>query len=185
MKGISYTHSTPEYDNQYFPSDVPFKKGYSKFIDCGAYDGDTIEKLYYEKGKIDTIVAFEPSYPKYNSLIQKIKDSDEKYANNLFTYPCGVYSELKQLMFIGELWEGGRIYEDGESLIQCLPLDYALGNFSPTFIKMDIEGAEYEALLGAKMTIHKFKPDLAICVYHFLSDLYSNTSDTFYNLLIL
>lgn len=39
-----------------------------------------------------------------------------------------------------------------------------------TFIKMDIEGAEHNALLGAEKTIKKYHPKLAICVYHSIED---------------
>ena len=41
-----------------------------------------------------------------------------------------------------------------------------------TFLKMDIEGAEYNALLGAEQTIRRHSPKLAICVYHGYDDLW-------------
>ncbi|SEL47487.1 methyltransferase, FkbM family [Roseovarius azorensis] len=40
------------------------------------------------------------------------------------------------------------------------------------FIKMDIEGAELTALRGAQKTIERFRPSMAICVYHKLIDFY-------------
>jgi hypothetical protein len=41
------------------------------------------------------------------------------------------------------------------------------------FIKMDIEGAEMSALRGAEGALRRFRPKLAICVYHSLSDFWS------------
>ena len=38
------------------------------------------------------------------------------------------------------------------------------------FIKLDIEGAEIEAINGAIATIKKFKPKMAVCIYHNQSD---------------
>jgi hypothetical protein len=58
------------------------------------------------------------------------------------------------------------ISETGTIEINCAPLDEILADSSPTYIKMDIEGAELSALLGAKQVIQEFKPVLAISVYH-------------------
>lgn len=52
----------------------------------------------------------------------------------------------------------------------------ALDEFLPegfTFLKADIEGYEYKMLMGAAKTIKKFKPRLAICIYHNATDFYS------------
>ncbi|NHL29206.1 FkbM family methyltransferase, partial [Clostridium botulinum] len=45
--------------------------------------------------------------------------------------------------------------------MSTISIDEGIRNFNPTFIKMDIEGAEYEALLGTKSMIEKWKPNLA------------------------
>jgi FkbM family methyltransferase len=171
IRGRYVASTSPEYDSQYFPTDVPFEKGYSKFIDCGAYNGDTIEKLFEEKGKIDTLIAFEPDIQNYDVLIHKIRDNKGKFANNIFTYPCGVYSKLEQFKFVDKQGSGNWISEEGTSVIQCVSIDDVLAHHTPTFIKMDVEGAEYEALLGAKSIIQDYRPDLAICVYHSIADL--------------
>lgn len=50
-------------------------------------------------------------------------------------------------------------------------LDNLLQGRLVTFIKMDIEGSELKALMGAKETIRKYKPKLAICLYHKKEDI--------------
>jgi hypothetical protein len=54
--------------------------------------------------------------------------------------------------------------------IDVATIDSVLGGTSVDIIKMDIEGAEYRALLGAQNSIKKHKPRLAICLYHNIED---------------
>ena len=159
-----------ETNNQYFPADIPFKKGYSRFIDCGAFTGDTIAQLQKTKGTVDTVIAFESDVQNFKVLTEMIKENKESIAENVLLYPCGVWSRLEQLRFNSGQGSGSVLSEDGTSVIQCVALDDVLSDFIPTFIKMDIEGAEYEALLGARKMIQNYKPDLAISVYHSIID---------------
>jgi hypothetical protein len=54
----------------------------------------------------------------------------------------------------------------GEVEVDCVPLDAVLGAPAPTYLKMDIEGAEVDTLVGASRTIREHAPVLAICCYH-------------------
>jgi hypothetical protein len=58
-------------------------------------------------------------------------------------------------------------------MVQCCAIDHVLPTFAPTYITMDIEGSEIEALKGCEQTIRKHKPALAISVYHRISDLWN------------
>jgi hypothetical protein len=54
----------------------------------------------------------------------------------------------------------------GEYEVECVSLDDILAEKKPSFIKMDIEGSELDALAGAENTIKKNLPVLAVCSYH-------------------
>ncbi len=60
----------------------------------------------------------------------------------------------------------------GATQIPCRRLDDVLGKTGASFIKMDIEGAEYDALCGAAEVIRRHHPVLSICLYHRQADVW-------------
>lgn len=158
----------PSNQPKYFPSDIEFDKGYDCFIDCGATKGETYSIL--EKHNIipKTLVMFEPDAINFSSLVKEMNNKEV----NTFLYPCAVYSRTDMIGFTQSGTQGSSINISSNNSIQCVALDDIIKNIEPTFIKMDIEGGEYEGLLGAKSIIIRSKPDLAVCVYHAVNHIW-------------
>jgi FkbM family methyltransferase len=153
----------PDMAHQYFPNDIPAWSSPIRFIDCGAYDGDTLRNALNLGIKFENIALFEPDHSNFNSLIQFIS---KRWDTPACCWPCGVYSSTDHMHFALKGGEGGKLHAASNNIIQVVALDDVLYGFRPNLIKMDIEGAEIEALLGAKRQIIENKPGLAISVYH-------------------
>ena len=59
----------------------------------------------------------------------------------------------------------------GEDNIEIVSLDEDIQE-PVTYIKMDVEGFEIPAIIGAKNHIRNDRPKLAICTYHIISDIW-------------
>lgn len=153
-------------DEQYFPSDITLAHGHRRYVCCGAYDGDTLRLLQQKQGKVDAVACFEPEPHIFERLQEFLRDHGNVVANEILTWPCAVDGENGQRSFLRGDGLGSRICAEGEHIAQCVTLDSALPQFTPTFISMDVEGAEPEVLRGAERILRKHVPDLGICVYH-------------------
>ena len=140
-------------------------------FDIGAFKGDTAYLFSKKCSNKARIYAFEPDENNYKILL-KIKD---KYKlNNV------IASNI--------------LFSNSETEINFLSMDLnrPAVKMKPTtidkfieenniekidYIKMDVEGAEKNILEGAIKTIKKFKPSLAIAIYHggklFMEDFYN------------
>jgi FkbM family methyltransferase len=158
---------------QYLGQDIPERIDFSRFVDCGGYDGDSFRQITAQGHSIKTLVAFEPQADLLRSYASSLEASASP-PDEAFLYPCGVYSETTQLRFSAnkDAPSSARLNAAGDIVIQCVRLDEVLHGTSPTLIKMDIEGAETAALRGAEKIIRQQGPGLAICVYHRFSDLW-------------
>lgn len=154
-------HNTLE--DQYFPSELPPWGDALRLVDAGAYTGDTLLAARRRGLRIDAVAAFEPDPSNFARLVETLAEFPDASA---FAVPCGVLGSTRQVRFSAGAGAGSAISADGSVTIQCVSLDESLHGFRPNLIKMDIEGAEFDALLGARRTIASDRPGLAVCVYH-------------------
>lgn len=163
------------YRKQYFDSEIMkhIKEKKETFLDCGCFDGYTVDNfVHWCSGDYNRIISFEPDEKVYLKCI----DNVEKKYKNAVVQNIAIGRKNEKLNFDNDLSSGGsRIDKNGKQIVQVMSIDEILEGTEATFIKMDIEGFELDALYGAKDTIIKYRPRLAICVYHKLSDIFENT----------
>ena len=140
-------------------------------IDGGAFVGDTaiILSKKYSFGKIH---SFEPD--KFNFI--KLRKNIAKYKiENVIPVKKGISSgEGKATMKIQGV--ASSISPEGKEEIEITSIDEYLSSrrFDANIglIKLDIEGAEYDAIMGSIKTIEKFLPVLLISIYHTGKDFF-------------
>jgi len=160
---------------QYFDKEVISFTEKECFIDAGAYTGDTLASFISAvNNKFNSIYCFEPFYDNFHKL-ELFKQLDLNNDNRIKLYKKGLLDECKTVGFEieGDVYSAGTVSESASNLIEVISLDSLVFNENhfPTFVKMDIEGSELEALHGARQTIQKYRPKLAICVYHKKEDM--------------
>lgn len=137
------------------------------YVDLGAYNGDTIEEfLHYSDGDYRKIVAFEPNSKNFSKL-----KANCKHLSNMDMWELGAYSHNTVLDFNNKAGRNSAISEVGTKT-RVASVDCILCGMSATYIKADVEGADYEALLGMKNTVKNFKPKLNFSAYHRFEDIF-------------
>jgi FkbM family methyltransferase len=163
LRNYSCCHET-DFTVQYFDAGVPYSKEFSHFVDCGAYTGDSLETAL-KFSDIELYVGFEPITSNFSAL-SKTADKLRTHVKNAFLFPCGVAAETGSARFSISASSSAITDRDEGVTLPLIRLDDAIKNIPVTFLKMDIEGAEPDALKGARNLITTQKPDLAISVYH-------------------
>jgi FkbM family methyltransferase len=146
----------PEPD-QYFPASLPPVRTPMRFVDAGAYDGDTLDWIVERAFQLDWCAAFEPDMANYAKLAAK-------HAQRAMLIPCALSDTTGDVSFTPD-GSAGRV-GDGSVIVRTVPLDSVVGHEPVTFIKMDIEGGEPLALKGSRETIRRCQPRLAVASYH-------------------
>jgi len=157
---------------QYFADQLVPDDFYRYFIDCGAYDGDTLREWIPRKASLlkpgnFKYHAFEPDPDNYALLCKYVDGLDIHLRQGIVLHQCAVSDAAGQIGMV-QGGDGTQLYYNIETGLTTpvVRLDEALANEKVSLIKMDIEGFEPQALEGARELIEKQRPALLICVYH-------------------
>lgn len=136
-------------------------------VDLGAYTGDSVLSYIAAYGRYKKIYAYEITPSIYQALVQNVSGH-----KNVVALQKGV-SNVSGVMFVndGEQKAGNRLMEMGDYRVRVVTLDEDITE-PITVIKMDIEGAEKDAILGAKNHIQSDKPRMLVSSYHLPEDIF-------------
>lgn len=150
----------------YFPEELFSLRDDDSYVDCGAFDGDTLRMMLARRGdQFKRFLGFEPDsghFARFEEFVASLPD-DQRIKIEGRNAATGAQSGVARFNAVGTADSG--ISGEGEIEVACVRLDGEL-DFAPTFIKMDIEDAEPDALKVAQATFTKHRPIGAICVYH-------------------
>ena len=141
-------------------------KGNESFLDLGAYTGDTVTEFIENTNDYNSIIAVEPD----NRNFRKMLENTQNYKN--LTYINAAVSDENSVQLMAANHGRGNSTSQNMVEVQTVSIDDICKNFSPTFIKMDIEGNETKAILGGKRVITSLKPKMYIACYHTSYDLF-------------
>lgn len=160
----------PLYNRQYFDPEVVLPQGEGVFIDGGCYDCST--SMLFEKwcqGKYKKIYGFEPDEKNYRRCMERVQQ-----LKNVEIINKGLWNCDEILSFAANQGQACGIVDDGTAVtsISTTSIDCVVNDEHVTFIKLDVEGAELRALQGARNTIIRNHPRLAISIYHKPEDIF-------------
>lgn len=164
----------PDMENQYFPPDIIGSNIPGPFVDCGAFDGDTLKSLLRRTGSsVPEIIAYEPDVENFRKLTGWVKSIPHPTRPKISCRPSAVGNRTCQVSFNAFGGSSSRVSANGSHLVNMVRLDEDLAMSSPGWIKMDLEGHELEALQGAENLYSISSPVFSICLYHRPSDLWT------------
>jgi FkbM family methyltransferase len=158
----------------YFDSSVYNLSSEEIVVDGGAFIGDTWESFRLAcNGRFRAYVAFEPNRNNFTKLVATVAD-----ATGIEVVPLGLSRRSGTVRFLTSYKNvDARVLgedESGGDEVTVVSLDdFFADRSSPTLIKMDVEGAEADAILGATQLLVRSAPKLAISVYHYATDIWN------------
>ena len=154
----------------YYQRDIIHFQDNEVMVELGGYDGETLKEFINQCPNYKTAYCFEPD-KKLIPKLKQIKENQFQLGKRVEIIDKGAWDKEGVLYFstdnVGE--DTGRIVnvQDGKELMAINVTSVDSTVLEPiSFMKLDVEGSELRALMGAEQQISRNKPKLAVSVYH-------------------
>ena len=156
----------------FFPRDIFSLRDDEVFVDAGAYDGDTIADFMGRVKNFKQIVAVEPDPANYEKLCKRILQLPSGITDRITPLQIALGARRERVSFHPTGTMGSAIGTQGGYRVECVPLDELFNEHPPTYVKLDIEGGELEALKGSRKLIRDATTIWGVTTEHRVTDFW-------------
>ncbi len=143
------------------------------YADLGAYNGDTVaEFLSLTGGSFSAIHAMEPDPKNHKKMVARLEGMGVYPDERVHLHNLAAWNETATLHFAAKAGRNSAVTAAGRE-IPADALDRLVQDDRISFLKLDVEGSEHEALLGAAGTIRRCRPKILLSAYHLSRDLFA------------
>lgn len=155
-------------EEKYFPKELFTPSPEEHFVDCGAFDGQTLRDLLALTGnQIRAYYGLEPDPANFQRLERFTGQlPEEELRGKVELSPCAAWSVEGEIPLYALHGPGSFAAPYGGTRVAATTIDRLLDGRRATAIKMNIEGSELDALTGARETIRRWRPRLMVAGYH-------------------
>lgn len=155
---------------------TPFKTFKSLvYVDAGAFDGDTLMSFVQENlESLNIAIGIEPDSDNFKRMDDAIKAAPDFVQKKIRTVQAALDRQSGVSKFSAMHTQESALCDDGNQNVETVSVDDLLKDesFSTAYLKLDIEGAEAQVILGARSLIEAGSVILSISVYHKPDDLW-------------
>lgn len=143
------------------------------YLDAGAYNGDTLKEAVEYFPSLCSAQVIEADAKNYKRLLRTVEEVSGVEVNPI---NAALWSSVGEGSFQTSGNRNSSVSSTSSHQYKELPVRLitvdSLELTGLDYIKYDVEGAEYEALMGSEGTISRLRPMLLVSLYHRSRDLY-------------
>lgn len=142
------------------------------YLDLGAYNGDTIQELgRLANWQWQQVVAVEPDRRNCRKL-RVLAEELQQCGLAVEVHEAGIWDRKGEISFSDSGGRQSTFVGAAKRVVPVTTIDAVAAGRPISYIKMDVEGAEVQALQGGAMTIAMCQPKLFVAAYHYDADLF-------------